>query len=119
MNILIVDDDVALVKQLNLNLKASNYNVCEAHCLETAQNKLLSKGYDFLLLDYHLGLDNGFDLFESLENLTQPPTVIMMTSYATKDVAINALNIGVNHFLEKPFLPSELKIRTFNFPSII
>ena len=43
-----------------------------------------------------------------MKTLVSPPKVILMTSHASKELAIEAINIGVYKFIEKPFRISSL-----------
>jgi DNA-binding response OmpR family regulator len=108
MRILIVDDDKLFADQLCLNLKSKISLVNTAYSYEEAVQKLSSTPYDIILQDYDLGISNGLDVIENLKSLKESPMVILMTSYATKELAIKSINLGVNRFIEKPFRVKEL-----------
>lgn len=103
MRILIVDDYADFTNQLHEGLKSHFNLVDKSFSLPEAKKKLSDAAYDYIVLDYNLGIDNGLSLFESFKNLNAPPKVIMMTSFSTKDLVIKALNKGVHKFIEKPF----------------
>ena len=109
MHLLIVDDDKDLSQQMNLGLKDQNTFIDSVYTLDEAKKSVLSKDYNMIILDYNLGLDIGMELIASLKILKRRPKVILITSFATKDVAISACNNGVDLIIEKPFLISELK----------
>lgn len=108
MNILIIDDDDTLLSQLQLALN-KHYNTTAINNLTGAFEELNKVKFDLVLLDYNLGLNNGLALMNNINNMDFPPKVIMMTSFATKDLVINALNKGVDQFIEKPFSIKEMR----------
>lgn len=108
MRILIVDDDELFLSQLTKALVTKKHFIKGSNCLTTAARELQSKVYDVILLDLQLGCESGLDLFPKIAHFSYRPYVIMMTSHASKSVAIDALNLGVDKFLEKPFLIGEL-----------
>lgn len=108
MRILVVDDDKRFADQLSLNLKNKISLVNTAYSYEEAIDKISTTPYDIILQDYDLGISNGLNIVENLKNLKESPKVILMTSYATKELAIKSINYGVDKFIEKPFRIKEL-----------
>lgn len=108
MKILIVEDDKKLTRELKENLSYKKHFVEAAYTLKEGNDLLSNSSFDLILLDYKLGLDDGLKIFDKIKHYSQKPYVVMMTSYATKEVAINALNRGVYKFIEKPFLPRSI-----------
>jgi DNA-binding response OmpR family regulator len=109
MRILIVDDDKPFLEQLKLGLRKEYQFIDTANCIRNAKESISDKKYNVILLDYNLGLNTGIELLNSLQNLKDKPKVILMTSFATKEIAISALNNGIEKFIEKPFRLSALK----------
>jgi two-component system, OmpR family, response regulator len=64
--ILVVDDDVALRLLCRVNLELEGHRVLEAATSEHARELLGSEAVDVVLLDLHLGLENGLDLVEEI-----------------------------------------------------
>lgn len=52
--------------------------------------------------------NDGFEFLEIAHTLKNPPKVIFMTAFATKQMAISLLNLGAHGLLEKPFSISAL-----------
>lgn len=108
MRILIVDNDELFADNLKMGLSQRYPLVEVSYGLEDATQKLRSIDFQFVLLDYHLGTHNGLQVFENCHYLNNKPKFILMTSYATKELAIQSLNLGINKFLEKPFWIKEV-----------
>ncbi|MBG59801.1 MAG: hypothetical protein CMJ16_05020 [Peredibacter sp.] len=108
MKILVVEDDKELSSELREHLGFKKHFVEVASTLREASELLDKSSFNLMLLDYKLGLEDGLKILNKLKCYTQTPVVVLMTSFATKEVAIRALNYGVFKFLEKPFLPQSI-----------
>lgn len=73
---------------------------------------ILADDIDILYLDYKLPDMNGLEVIEKLGEKAQELIIIMITAYASIEVAIDATRKGAYDFLPKPFTPNELKIVT-------
>jgi len=110
--ILIVDDEVGIVKLLSLRLKAKGYEVCEAYngleCLNVAEEEIP----DLILLDIKMPVMGGLDSFEKLLQLdiTKKIPVIFMTAFPKKEVKNRAMFLGAKGFISKPFISKDLEI---------
>lgn len=72
-----------------------------------ALNFIQNKHPDILILDYKLPDMNGLEILERIENRNF--LTIMITAFASLDVAITATKKGAFDFLAKPFTPDELR----------
>ncbi|MBE0368240.1 sigma-54-dependent transcriptional regulator [Pseudoalteromonas aurantia] len=68
---------------------------------------------DLILLDVMLPDMNGLDILSSLQGDDQPQ-VIVLTGHATKEMAIQAIKLGANDFLEKPIEADRFRITINN-----
>ncbi len=101
--ILVVDDEVQIVKALGRFLSEAGYEVAPAHSFEEALSLLAKEPVEAALIDLRLGDKNGMDLLAQVKKI-QPETVcIVVTGYATIDSAIEAIKAGAYHYLTKPF----------------
>ena len=64
---------------------------------------------DIVLLDNNLPGISGIDLLGKLSKMDTDIQVMMITSYASLDLAVKATNYGAYNFVPKPFTPQELK----------
>lgn len=103
MRILVVDDDKHFADSLKTELNCHFSVVDTAYCFDEAICCLLKKSYDYILQDYALGAHCGLDLVRRMKKVGFGGRFILMTGYSSKDVVIEALNIGIFKYLEKPF----------------
>ncbi len=112
--ILIVDDDKALLTQLELGL-SKNFSITTAADAKTTIDLLSKKKYDLLLLDLHLPPrdatpDEGFKLLDKLKKIESDMLTIIITGNDDKGNAIKAIKKGAYDYFTKPFDFNELKI---------
>jgi two-component system OmpR family response regulator len=93
--------DVVIVREATL---------LEAPDLETARRLLDGASIDVLLLDVRLPDGNGLDLARALRDgqSKRRPSVIVMSASVLPSERETALTAGADHFLAKPYVPSEL-----------
>lgn len=106
--ILIVDDDVSILRVLRIRLESANYAVSTAACIEEAQNRLLEEVFDIAIVDLRLGEECGIDLMKRLHRTDPQLPVIILTAYGTDKTAMRAMKEGAYCFLTKPFDNLEL-----------
>lgn len=106
--LLVVDDDIQFQEYLATVL-ASDFVVSFAGDKKTALNAFTDEQFDLCLVDFRLPDGTGHDVVREMKTRDIDVPVCMMTAYADKDVAIHAMNLGVNFFLEKPFGEKSLR----------
>jgi len=76
---------------------------------EEGLEKMETSKFDIILLDHKLPGMSGLDVLERLNHRRDDALVIMITAYASLDVAVSATKRGAFDFLAKPFTPEELR----------
>jgi NtrC-family two-component system response regulator AlgB len=109
MRILIVDDEPNIRRTLAVALEAMGHEVEEADAPAKALAIIGRRPCDVALIDVRLGEQSGLDLIEPL--LAQLPslTVVVITAYASVDIAVEAMRRGAFDFLPKPFTPAQVR----------
>jgi two-component system, NtrC family, response regulator AtoC len=105
--ILVVDDDDALRESLELFLASEGFEVAAAAEGAQALAQLERAPFDVVLCDLRMPGIDGFELLPQLLRIVPGLTVILMSAYGTRDLAIEALKRGAYDYLAKPFPPSE------------
>nr|AGF93183.1 multi-sensor signal transduction histidine kinase [uncultured organism] len=104
MNILLVDDEEDLLDQAKLFLRRANQKI-NADTVETSKKaleKLKSNGYDCIVSDYQMPDVDGLKLLKILrEEINSDIPFIMFTGKGREEVAMKALNLGANRYLQK------------------
>jgi len=85
------------------------FEVLEASTGEDAIKLLLSRELDILLLDNKLPGIQGVEVLEFISKNQIDVVVIMITSYASLELAVRATRQGAYDFVPKPFTPKELR----------
>jgi len=120
LKVLIVDDEVGIRSGLTRILKnfsvdfpfieeAFTFETIEVGTGEEALTYLDSTRIDIVLLDNKLPGIHGIEVLEYINAKNIDTSVMMITSYASLDLAIKATNNGAYNFVPKPFTPQELK----------
>ncbi|HIC8841602.1 sigma 54-interacting transcriptional regulator [Aeromonas veronii] len=106
--ILLVDDDVSLLKLMSMRLRSQGYEVDTADSAEGALDRLRQQRADLVLSDLRMGGMDGLALFERIQAQWLGLPVIIMTAHGTIPDAIQATRSGVFSFLTKPIDKDEL-----------
>jgi DNA-binding response OmpR family regulator len=105
-SVLLVEDDVAIREGLSHILRAEQYGVFGASSLSEAVAAYNSNEVGLVLLDLHLGDENGWDVFRTLKSIN-PGLPIVVTS-AQPDLLSDSSTFHPCGLLEKPFEISQL-----------
>lgn len=111
--ILIVEDEEAIARFVELELRHEGYEVGKAADGRTGLDMALSGEYDLVLLDIMLPLLSGMEVIRRLRKESQIP-VIMLTARDTVMDKVSGLDMGADDYITKPFAIEELlaRIRT-------
>jgi DNA-binding NtrC family response regulator len=98
--VLVVDDDPSLRLLCRVNLELDGHRVFEAATLSEARAQLERETPDVVLLDVHLGNDDGLDLLDEIDAVDVPTRVILMSGTSEVGSELRARVYGV---IGKPF----------------
>ena len=112
MRFLVVDDSSTMRRIIINTLTKLGYdNVSEAANGREGLDRLGSNGADVIITDWNMPEMTGIDFIRTVR--TQPATrnipVLMVTTNAAKDDIVEALRVGVNSYVVKPFTPETMK----------
>src|SRR6516225_12107602 len=108
--LLIIDDDHALVNLLKRFLEAEGFHVTAAYDHDTGLAAALADHHELIILDVMLPGGSGFELLKSLRHQSAVP-VLLLTARGEAVDRILGLEIGADDYLAKPFDPRELVAR--------
>jgi DNA-binding response OmpR family regulator len=89
-------------------LRQEGYIVDTANDGEAAIELLAARAYDLVLLDIRMPRKNGLDVLSFLQQQNRHPRVIMLTAVDELTSAIQAVKLGANDYLTKPFRLEQL-----------
>ena len=108
--ILLVDDEVALLKTLSLNLKARGYDVLTAETGEAALQVVRRDSPDVVILDLGLPDLSGVEVLRELRGWSAVPVIVLSARHGSDD-KVQALDVGADDYVTKPFGIEELLAR--------
>jgi len=108
--ILIIDDDVAIRDGCCQVLSRSGSEVTESSTGAQGLEKMDKYEFDLVLLDLKLPDYHGLDLIRKIRDRDPGVPIVVITGYGTIQNAVEAMRLGANDFLPKPFEPDELRL---------
>ena len=108
--ILIVDDEKPLVGVLQqiLSLDFPEVRIDAAFSGEEALSRLAGSGYDLIIADLRMPGFDGLELIKGVRYMEPEVPIILMTAFGSESVKGQADQLGVNHYLDKPFDVNEI-----------
>ncbi len=106
--ILVVDDDSSIRDGCAQVLMRRGYDVSQAASGVESLSLFDRYEFDLVLLDLKMPDVNGLDLLKTIREKDSLVPVVMITAYGTIQNAVEAMRLGANDFLSKPFEPDEL-----------
>jgi len=112
-SILIAEDEAGQAEILKFNLESEGYRVDVAPDGQIALDKIAETPPDLLILDWMLPEASGITIMRHLRanDETKHLPVIMMTARGEEDDKVRGFEVGVDDYMVKPYLPSELIAR--------
>ncbi|UCH11029.1 MAG: sigma-54-dependent Fis family transcriptional regulator [Fidelibacterota bacterium] len=107
-SILVVDDAPDTLEVLQRNLSGRGYRVLTATSVDEAIRILEMETMDLVITDLKLPKVSGMDLVRYVRENLADTEVMMITGYPTVEGAVEAVKIGAEEFLAKPFTDDEL-----------
>ena len=108
--ILIVDDDTAFQGMLREAVGEKGFAVESAYSAEEGVEKASGEAFDLVLLDVRLPGMTGIEAIPRFREVSPSTEIIIMTGYAEKDSAVQAIRRGAYDYFTKPFSLSEMEI---------
>jgi len=108
--ILIIDDEPQMCRLLGIALTANGYKTIEAGTGKDGMLMAVSHQPSLVLLDLGLPDMDGAVVLQELREWYHKPVIILSVRNAEEDI-INALDLGANDYLTKPFRTGELLAR--------
>jgi DNA-binding response OmpR family regulator len=108
--VLIIDDEDNIRRMMRLALEAAGYDVGEAVNGQQGLD-LYADGsvWDVVLLDQRMPGMDGLEVLRRINQRDATARVIMVTAYASVELAVDAMKIGATDFVRKPMTPEILR----------
>jgi len=109
LDICIIDDEVVVCKRLEQYLGKSKHRVETFVDSSSAIERINGKTFDIVVTDIRMDNIDGMEVLNRVIEKGERTRVIMITGYATIEIAREAQAKGAFDFISKPFRPGELK----------
>lgn len=111
MKILVVDDDLELLRLIAFALRQAGYLVLEAQDGPSALSTFERERPDLVVLDVNLPRLNGFEVLKKIRAASGTIPVMMLTVRTAEEDQVRGLDLGADDYLGKPFSPRTLLAR--------
>ena len=111
--ILVIDDELGIRRGCQRALDPLGHHVEFATSFQEGQEKIAAQDFDLVLLDVMMPDGRGIDLIPKIQAKDADTVAIIITGYATVELAVEAIRRGAYDFIAKPFT-SEVLLVTVN-----
>ena len=108
--VLVIDDEAGIREGLEALLEMEGYQVDLAENAAEGEKKLESRGYDIVLLDLMMPDKSGMEVLRDVRERDRRTPIFMITAYGTVEAAVEAVKLGANDYLAKPWDNEKLLI---------
>ena len=108
--ILILDDELAIRKSLEEQLRRKRFSARSVGTLKEAEEHLSKDEFDLLFVDVNLPDGVGTDLLERVADMPDAPMVVIITGNGTIESAVNCMRAGAFDYIIKPFSLSQIDV---------
>jgi DNA-binding NtrC family response regulator len=107
--ILVVDDEPSMRRILATMMRDAGYEAAEADGVKAALAEVRAGAFDAVLTDQKMRDGTGTQLVAALQDTDPDLPVILVTAFATLDLAVDAMRRGAYDFITKPFQPDVIR----------
>jgi len=107
-SILVIDDEQGILDTLRILLKNEGFDVATAQGGKAGLEALKTAAPDIVLTDIRMPQVSGIDILAAVKEQDPETPVVLMTAQASLQSAIQAVNQGAFHYVQKPFSNDEI-----------
>ena len=108
--ILVIDDEPGIRQGCQRALEPQGFEVDQAATIQEGMRKITGNPVDLVLIDVMMPDGRGIDLIEPIREIDADIVCIIITGYATVELAVQAIKQGAYDFISKPFTADMLLI---------
>ncbi len=107
--LLIVDDEAPMRRVLSSLLADEGHEVVAASGVTEARRALAAGLFDLVITDQKMPDGEGLELLDQVREIDPALPVVVLTAFATVELAVEAMRRGAFDFITKPFVPTQVK----------
>jgi len=112
MTILVAEDDLIMLKTVELRLKKDGHNVIITQDGREALKKIEEFSPDLIITDIMMPFSSGLEIIEAVKKRNDKKIpVIVLSAMGQENVVLEAFQLGADDYITKPFSPNELSMR--------
>lgn len=111
MNILLVEDDITLNKNIREYFQQELFDMEVVFDGQLAEKLMRKKQFDCIILDVNLPHKNGYELCREFRTYNHSTPVLMLTAFDDLEDKVKGYDCGADDYLTKPFYMKELAMR--------
>jgi DNA-binding response OmpR family regulator len=101
--VLVVDDDPDVLRLLQITLEHDGFKPALAGDGQTALRRIEAERFDLVLLDVMMPVMDGWEVLQSIQSMSAPPRVIVVSAKAHPADRARAYSLGAAEYVTKPF----------------
>lgn len=109
LDICIIDDEIVVCKRLQQYLSKEGHTIETFVDSRSAIDRIEGKRFDIVVTDIRMDNIDGMEVLDRVVKKKEGTRVILITGYATIEIAREAQAKGAFDFISKPFRPQDLK----------
>ena len=114
IKILYVEDDKSIIEFVKIIFKKNKvFNVTYALNGEEGLELYMNNQFDLVITDMHMPILDGFGLIKNIRKINSKQIFMMITAAEDKADLIQAIQLRINYFIEKPIKPKKFKETLF------
>jgi two-component system KDP operon response regulator KdpE len=111
LRVIVVDDEPAIRRFLRTSLRAEGYDIIEEETGEAALTEIRRRSPDLIMLDLGLPGVDGLEVIRQVRGTGSTVPIIVLTSRTDEAGKVEALDLGADDYVTKPFGVDELLAR--------
>lgn len=108
-SVVIIDDEASILDLMSKFCRSMGHEVHARQSGREGLEALTQIKPDLLLVDLHIGEDNGLEVIRQCRRASPKTAIIMVTGHSSIETAVEAMRLGAFDYLSKPFELTELK----------
>lgn len=119
MTILVAEDEIIMLKTIELRLKKDGHTVILTQDGREALKRIEESAVDLIITDIMMPFASGLEIIEAVKRKPgKKIPVIVLSAMGQENVVLEAFQLGADDYITKPFSPNELSLRVKRFAPV-